>query len=106
LFQPKEEKRERRKKEGRRDREEEDSVLKINQFQPYEKDEHDYSNSMGCDRNTKVVDTAERVREDIRGYIKNTRDVPEMAENGPQEAGMEEGSLKGETIVPRYMLLY
>ncbi|BET03450.1 Hypothetical protein NTJ_16268 [Nesidiocoris tenuis] len=42
-------------------------------YDPYKKDEHDYSLPMGADRNPKNINTAERVREDIKGYLEASR---------------------------------
>ncbi|KAL1122490.1 hypothetical protein AAG570_002821 [Ranatra chinensis] len=60
-------------KEKDQNSEKKSAVEEVNEYQPYDKDEHDYSHTVGCDRLTKVLDTAQRVREDIESYTEACR---------------------------------
>ncbi|KAF6199862.1 hypothetical protein GE061_006160 [Apolygus lucorum] len=42
-------------------------------YNPYRRDERDYSLPMGADRNPKNIDTSERVREDLKSYNEAAR---------------------------------
>ncbi|XP_073997705.1 uncharacterized protein isoform X2 [Rhodnius prolixus] len=52
-------------------------VERLNDYQPYDKDEHDFTHPMGCDGAPKVVDTTKRVGEDIKSYTENCRALSE-----------------------------
>ncbi|XP_014240727.1 uncharacterized protein LOC106661692 [Cimex lectularius] len=71
-----------------------DTDLKLNEYQPYQKDENDYSPQMGADRTTKIVDTAQRVREDIESYSQSVRGTPPKKVEAPMTDESRHSSAK------------
>lgn len=94
-----------RRKENRRrkkrneavSKSEEASPLKKNEFDPYSKDDQDFSQRLGYDKLTKVIDAPQTVQSDLQEYKKNCREeqkepLEELLEKSQEMVAGSKGS--------------